>query len=57
MNQSPMTALAFEVHAGHMQSAVAHITNRNVAVSATAGIHATEDRRAGHGELTGRGMA
>lgn len=38
MDESPMTALTLETHAGHVQSAVAYIANGNGAIGATASI-------------------
>src|ERR1700722_8984904 len=52
-----MTALSLEMHAGHVQSAVAHIANGNRAIRATACVHTTKSRRAANRELTGRGIA
>jgi len=57
VEQPPMTALALEVHAGHVQSAVADVTDGNGAICATAGVHAAKDSGAGYGEPPGGRVA
>ena len=53
----PVTALALETHAGHVQGALADIADGEGAICAAAGVHAAEVCRAGDGKPARRRVA
>jgi hypothetical protein len=57
VEQFPVAALPLEVHAGHVQSAVADIADGCGAICATAGVHAAKDSGASYGEPPGGRVA
>jgi hypothetical protein len=57
VDQLPVMVLALERNAGHMELAVAHITDGYGALGTAAGLHSAEARRAGDRELARRCVA